>query len=133
MKAQQTDKIPEIYCAISLSFNKDIDTFSISNDLKKFGIQNIEIHKPKCEPIVCIDIAIIKNEPFWYLDEALTKMFLQVENRLTNIKEIIEKFHGKVCIDVAFYHYGTYPALKFSGENMKKIRYLEADISIDPY
>jgi len=133
MNAQQTDKIPEIYCAISLFFKRDIDTFSISNGLKQLGIQNIEIHKPKYEPVVRVNIAIIKNEPFWYLDEALTKMFLQVENCLTDVKEIIEKFHGEACIDIAFHHYGTYPALEFSGESMKKIRYLEADISIDPY
>lgn len=73
MNLQRINKIPKIYCAISVSFERNIDISSISNSLKQLGIQNFEIHKPKCEPIVCVDIAIIKNEPFWYLDEALTK------------------------------------------------------------
>ena len=60
-------------------------------------------------------------------------MFSRVDNYLNKIKEITKKYNGKICIDIAFYEYGTYPALLFSGENMKKIHYLEADISIDPY
>ena len=133
MNTQKTDNIPEIYCAISISFGIDVDVLSIMGSLEHLGIENFEIHKPKCESLVCVDIAIIKNEPFWYLDEALTKMFLQVERSLPKIKEIIEKFHGEACIDIAFCQHGIYPALEFSGENMKKISFLEADISIDPY
>lgn len=132
MDNEQINKIPEIYCAISVSFERNTNMTSVSDSLNQIGIYNFEIHTPKCEPIVCLDIAIVKNEPFWYLDEALTKMFLQVENCLSDLKEIIKKFHGQVCIDVAFYQYGTYPALTFFGENMKKIHFLEADISIDP-
>ena len=133
MGDEQINKIPQIYCAISVSFERNTDITSVSDSLNQIGIHNFEIHTPKCEPIVCLDIAIVKNEPLWYLDEALTKMFLQVENCLLDLKEIIKKFHGETCIDVAFYQYGTYPVLIFSGENMRKIRLLEADISIDPF
>lgn len=133
MNIQQTNKMPEIYCAISISFEKGIDASFISDRLKQLGIVSFEMHKPKFDSIVCVKIAIIKNEPCWYLDEALAKMFLQVDSCLAEIKEIINKYHGETWIDVAFYQHGTPPALTFSGENMKKIRYLEADISIDAY
>lgn len=133
MVAEPQNKKPEIYCAISVLFERDADIPSITDALSKIGIHDFKICIPKCDPVVCIDIAIIKYEPFWYLDEALTKMFRQVENSISDLKEIIKKFQGKVCIDVAFCKHGTYPALEFSGENMKKIHFLEADISIDPF
>lgn len=133
MNRELQNKIPEIYCAISLLFEEDADTASITAALSKIGIHDFKISIPKCDPIVCIDIAVIKYEPFWYLDEASTKMFNQVESCISDLKRIIEEFHGRVCIDVAFCQFGTYPALEFSGENMKRIHYLEADISIDPY
>lgn len=133
MDVPQKNKIPKIYCAISISFKRDADISAITDSLRQIGIKKFKVCTPKCEPVVCVDIAILKNEPFWYLDEALTKMFQQIENCMPALKAIIQKFQGKACIDVAFYQYGTYPALTFFGENMKKIRYLEADISIDPF
>ncbi len=133
MMDRQMDKIPEIYCAIEILFDKNTDINSVSEALHQIGIDDFEILMPKCEPITILEMAIVKKEPFWYLDEALTKMFLYVDNCLFDLIEVIKKFHGQARIDIAFYQYGTYPALEFSGKNMKKIRTLEADISIDPY
>ena len=126
-------KIPEIYCSISVSFSNDIDIQPIIFELNKIGILDIQIVTPKCEPIVNLDFAIIYYESFWYLSEALTKMFSKIDYCIVELKNIITTYNGKFSIDIAFYQYGTYPALEFEGENMKKIRFLEADISIDPY
>lgn len=124
---------PEIYCAISLVLNEEVDVDAIIKRLRQLGIKEIEIKTPKCEPIISLEIAIVRNERLWYLDEALTKMFNQIDNSLFQIKKIIDDVEGKICIDIAFYQYGIYPALEFKGDNMEKIRFLEADISIDAY
>ena len=83
--------------------------------------------------MVCLDIAIVKYEQFWELNDALTKMFLGVGDCLHPLKNIISKYQAETYIDIAFYHYGTYPALSIYGGNMEKIRFLEANISIDPF
>ena len=126
-------RIPEIYCAISIMLNENANIEALIERLNRLDIVDIEITAPKYESIVSLEIAMVRNEKFWYLDEALTKMFNQIDNYLVQLKNLIDIFEGKVCIDIAFYQYGTYPALEFMGENMKKIRFLEADISIDAY
>lgn len=133
MENKKFDKqIPEIYCAISIVFKQDVEVDEIVSSLKEMGISEINVCRPKCEPLVSLDIAIVKNEQFWYLDDALTKMFSKI-NAIEHLKEIVSEYGGAFCIDIAFYQYGTYPALEFIGDNMKKIRFLEADISIDAY
>lgn len=127
------DKTPKIYCAIDIWLNKNSDAALFSEALKRIGVYDFKIRIPKYSQKMSHNIAVIKNEEFWYLDEALTKMFQKVEGFLPQLKEIIDEFQAEVVIDVAFYQYGKYPALMFSGDNMKKIRFLEADISIDPY
>lgn len=127
------DRTPEIYCAIKADYDDYQNAEMAANELSAIGISGIKIHKPLYSPVFNFDIAIVNNEAFWELDEALTKMFSKVDIHLETIKKIAKKYNGKICIDIAFYEYGTYPTLLFSGENMKKIRYLEADISIDPY
>ena len=126
-------QIPEIYCAISIVLNENTDANELIEKLNQLGIVDVEITTPKFESIISLEIAVVRNEKFWYLDEALTKMFNQIDNYLVQLKKLINDFEGKVCIDIAFYQYGTYPALEFMGDNMKKIRFLEADISIDAY
>lgn len=133
MKKENLDKqMPEIYCAISIIFERNVDVDEISSSLREIGISEIRVCRPKYESLISLDIAIVKNERFWYLDNALTKMFSKI-NRIEQLKEVVSGYEGTFCIDIAFYHYGTYPALEFVGDNMKKIRFLEADISIDAY
>lgn len=131
-KKNLNKQIPEISCAISIVFEQDVEVDEIVSSLKEMGISEIDVCRPKCEPLVSLDIAIVKNERFWYLDDALTKMFSKI-NAIEHLKEIVSEYGGAFCIDIVFYQYGTYPALEFIGDNMKKIRFLEADISIDAY
>lgn len=127
------DKTPEIYSAMTFEYDKDEDAEMAVKEFTSMGVSDIEVVKPQCSSITKISIATVKNKRLWDIDDALTIMFSRVDNYLNTIKEITKKYNGKICIDIAFYEYGTYPALLFSGENMKKIHYLEADISIDPY
>ena len=129
----EMNRIPEIYCAITVLFDENMDVVPIVHSLRQIGISKVEIIKPQYDSVICLSIATVDNERFWYLDEALSKMFSQVGGCLSGLKEVVIKSRGEIRIDIAFYQYGTYPALEFSGDNMKKIRFLEADISIAPY
>ena len=132
MKMDINKQTPEIYCAISIIFEQSVNVDEIANSLRKMGISEINVCRPTCESLVSLDIAIVKNERFWHLDSALTKMFSKIV-RIEELKKLASKYKGSFCIDIAFYQHGTYPSLEFIGDNMKKIRFLEADISIDAY
>ena len=126
------EQIPQIYCAISIIFEQSVDVDNILFDFKRHGMSEIKVHKPKLESSICLDIAIINNERFWHLDEALTKMFSKIDN-ISQLKSLGDRNGGSFLIDIAFYKCGSYPSLDFTGENMDKIRFLEAEISIDAY
>lgn len=125
--------VPEIFCALSILLNENSDISAFENDLLKAGIRCQKKSKPKCEPLFRLDLAIIHYERFWELDSALAKMFSTINWSLPQLKGIVNKYRGYIYIDIAFYQYGSYPALTISGDNMKKIRELEANISIDPF
>lgn len=131
-RLEETPKTPEIYAAISLSFGPSVDVGAIVNDLNKIGIYEIKVQRPKIDASLCVDIAIIHNEQFWELDDALTKMFLKVDQCLYELKRISTEYCGEIYIDIAFYQYGIYPTLVIHRNNMKKIHILEANLSIDP-
>lgn len=135
MKKESIDKTPEISCACLINFPENIEVSPIIDSLKQIGITKMKINKPRYDSAVSISISICDDgyKSFWYLEDALTEMFSHIDSCLFDLCKIIKKFHGEVIIDIAFYQYGTYPALEFCGENMRKIRYLEADISIDAY
>ena len=83
--------------------------------------------------IISVEIAIVDNECFCDMNDALMKMFSKVNKCMIALKKIVEIFSGKACIDISFCQYGTYPAMVVSKEIIKKIDFLEADLSIDPY
>lgn len=105
----------------------------ILHSLRKLGIADPKPREPKYGNIHDIAVAEIYYEPYWELEDALRALFGQVDGKLPAINQIVDVFKGNVLVDIAFYQYGTYPSLVFDKENMKKIRFLEADISIDPY
>ena len=127
------NNMPEIYSAIDVAFDKSIELSPIIDKLTVLGIDNIQICRPRFEYDVILKFAIVKRECFWYLEEALTKMFSYVDQNIIQLKDVITENNGIVFIDIAFYQYGTYPSLIFDGENMKKIHFLDANISIDAY
>lgn len=133
MDKDKLDKeIPEIYCAISINFEYSIDIDRFLCDLNKIEILDIKVCRPKYESSIKVDIAIVKYEHFWYLDDALKKMFSKIKD-IKELKNVVKEYKGTFCIDIAYYQYDRAPALEFIGENMKKIHFLEADISIDSY
>ncbi|MBR3956082.1 MAG: hypothetical protein IKJ63_11485 [Clostridia bacterium] len=128
------DQMPEIYCAIVLNFDKIIaEAPPFTDDIKTMDIKGVKFWLPKHRKGSKLTIAEIYYEKFWDLEDALTHLFQIVDGKLPTIKEINKKYNGKVLLDIAFYQYGTYPSLTLDGQNMEKIRFLEADISIDPY
>lgn len=69
----------------------------------------------------------------WYLEEALMLLFKKVDAVLPKIMGLIKTYNARAIINIAFWHYGIYPALSIAGKNMEYIRLLQADIDIDPY
>lgn len=128
---EEPNVIPEIFAAISLVFGKDVNITSVINELKHYNICDIKLREPKYESTTCLDIAIVQNERFWELNDALTELFSKVTNHLTDLKYITTKYQGEALIDIAVYQHGNYPALVICGQNMKNICFLEACISID--
>ena len=126
-------QMPEIYCAVKLVFDKDINIDAVIEKLNKIGINEFRIKRPKYEKAVCIILDGVKYERLWYLDEALNIMFSHIDDKLIQIRDIVDCFHGEVILDISFWHYESYPALVFSHENINKIHLLNASISIDPY
>lgn len=131
-KMDYRDRIPEITCMINIELKEQYAIPFISA-LYEIGIDNFKYFPLKRTPFVYFEVAEIKYKPDWCLDDTLKEMFKKADNYLTKLKSLIEIFDGKTLIDISFYEYGTFPALIISGDNMKKIRFLEADISIDPY
>ena len=130
-RTYERDDTPEIYAAISLVFNKTVDVTSVIDELKHLNLFEFKICEPKYEATTCLDIVIVQNEHFWELNDALTKMFSKVAGHLRELKQIATKYQGEVLIDIAIYQHGNYPAIVISGQNMKNIHFLEANISID--
>jgi hypothetical protein len=80
-----------------------------------------------------LEIGGVRSEKDWEAGDVLKTVFKNAEVILPLLKSWSETKQIKVMIDVVFYHEERFPALVFEGENMKIIRELQADISIDPY
>lgn len=126
------EKMPEIYCALSIELENNVNFNRIVESLKMIGVHDTKVVIPKSEPLINLDFAIVDYEQFWYLDDALTKMFSKIHD-IKRLKTLVNECCGHFFVDIAFYQYGTYPALEFKGENMSKIRFLNADIIINAY
>ena len=80
MNKKKLDKrVPEIYCAISMLVRQEAQIEKIVSRLTEIGIKEIKVCKSRSEPVISLDFAIVKNERFWYLDDALTKMFSRIK------------------------------------------------------
>ncbi len=133
MENVEIGKTPEIFCEIAIYFdNKKIE-------LARKSIMNLSIGPVVCrrDPLMIgfsyINFARVYYKQYWDIDDALTEMFSKIDVYIPQICEIINEFQGKAMIDIALCVYETFPALLFSGENMRKIHMMNADISIDPY
>ena len=127
------EKVPEIYCSLSICFDKSVDIDDVLKALCKIGITTYKIHTPKCEPVTVIELTAIYYEPFWELNDALSKLFIQFDNKLVGLKAVVSAYEGEAYVDIAIAAHGSYPTLFLERENVGKISYLNAGISIDLY
>lgn len=126
-------KAPEIFCKIVL-YLKTAMVHEVLLQLNKLSIGSIKSHlDPFNKEFIYVSFAEVYYEQYWDIDDALTEMFSKVEPHFSHICSIIDNFKCHSLIDIAVCVYETFPALLFSGKNMKKIHSLNADISIDPY
>ncbi len=126
-------RVPEIYTAIAISFDKNADIEQIKTELKIIGISDIKIEAPKCSNELDVVVFETRSKNDWYLNDVISKMFSNMNCSINELGEIITKHNGNTYIDIAFWHYKTYPALEISKENIKKMNLLNASLGIDPY
>lgn len=124
---------PKVKCTLCAIFDKEEFAKNFVSKLKNLRFDNLEIHKPKAVEEYSIDIACNKNEFVCDVDEALSETFFMVKDKLNELKIAIEETNGEFLIDLVIIKYETYPAMIFSGKNMKIIHFLNADISLDCY
>ncbi len=129
---EEITQIPSIYCAL-LVFCSDLT-----------ATKELEVVLSQClgHPIhssigsdgnASFDLVETGYVQSWELNDVLDILFLKIDGKIEAIKQVIQKYTCKAYVDIAFHQYGTYPALNFYGEVMKKIIFLEAEIGIDPY
>ena len=126
-------KIPEIYTAVALSFDKTVDIKQIKTELKTIGVNDIRIVVPKYSNELDIIAFETRSKQDWHLNDVISSMFSAMDGCMNKFCEIITKYNGSVHISIAFWHYKTYPALEISKENIKKMHFLNASVGIDPY
>lgn len=126
-----SNQLPEIYCDIMLVFPDDCD-----NIPKCFEGTGITPSIPGRHRKTSSGRWIIAKTDYlkeWYLDEALAILFKKVDTVFPRIIDLMKNHNARAIINIAFWQYGTYPALSITGKNMEYIRLLQADIDIDPY
>ncbi len=125
--------MPNVKCILSVLYDNEHCAETLIKKLSGLGFENLKIHKPKCENTFSVDLTSSTNEKVWDIDEAISESFSMIANNLDELKEIVSETRGKFFVDVVIEKYDTYPAMVFSGKNMKIIHFLEADISLDCY
>ena len=116
---------PDLYGAVIIYFPVDTPVESVKEVLPEcLGINAYN-------DFVEIVYREVKSLYSWDVADLLTTLFAKCD--LENVRAAVEIFDGSVLIDISFRHKDRYPSLLFSGENMKVIHKLGADLSIDPY
>ena len=122
-------QIPEIYCDLSLLFPVECDDGILQHIIAISAGASINSESSA----KCLIVAKTGYLKTWYLDEALAQLFRKIEAILPQIADLAQAHGTKALVNIAFWQYGTYPALSITGKNMAYIRALQADIDIDPY
>jgi hypothetical protein len=132
MEQIHLDPIPDIYCALEVICPAPSPSDGFEDQLNQ--IMGTPIVPTKSfDGELFYTLAETGNVPSWDLTDILNQMFAMLNGKLSDLKQLVRSYGYSFYVDVAFYHHGTYPTLNFSGEAMKNIIFLEADISIDPY
>ena len=125
--------MPEIFCSISIHTHTADNAQIICKQLGTLGVNVLEEKISKEHDLVRIVIAREDYSANWYLDEVLASLLSQIKVSLSQVREIAHLHNAGIQIDIALWQYGTFPSLSIAGDNMRKIRELEADIDIDAY
>ena len=123
-------QIPTIRCTFSVSFTDATTAQNFATSVYALVGRKLKIFKPKASNEWIVDVAVL-DEQFWYLDEAVSKLFAQIDKDKNQLKKMIIQHHGEVAIDIAAYETETYPALFFSRETVQNICFFSASVGID--
>ncbi|MEA4870722.1 MAG: hypothetical protein VB062_08845 [Christensenella sp.] len=132
METIHMDPIPEIYCALAVIVPASALAPGFEDQLDQL-IGHPVVPSKSFDDELSYTLVKTGNIPSWELNEVLKQMFGMLDGKLEGLKNLIRTYGYSFYVDIAFYQHGTYPALYFTGEAMKNIILLEADIGIDPY
>ena len=124
-------EVPEIYCALSVSYNSETSANKFAGEVSSIARGTPKIFSPKLGSSWIVEVAVVENERFWVLNEALAKLFAQIQTEKAQINSLIKKYGGDVTIDIAVYESQTYPAIFLSQEIVSEICFFNAQIGID--
>ena len=128
------DRAPRILCSLYLIFRSDLEISKVIDSLLDNDISIIEYRLEPQTKNHSLRVLHIDYKEFWEISDALSELFKSMDDNKTDaLSRLLIEHGGNAILDIAFYYYGTYPALLFTGKNMEIIRALKADISIDAY
>lgn len=125
MGQMKKETIPNLYGAIVLIFPEETSKARIMDILHE------HIDYQTCENSIEVIYREIKEFYSWEVDELITALFDLCNFDAINAAR--ELLNARILLDISFVHYEKYPALVFSGNNMRQIHTIQAEISIDPY
>ena len=132
-------KKPEIYVEMDLIFDNDYDVYTISKVLNIEPTSCQRKHETRISPITN------KQNPgfwtlsschyeSWELDDALTEIIHEIEDKIEPIKKICEMNSGKVKFSfVCIFTSESVPCLYFDQRFLDIVHRLGADIEFDMY
>lgn len=125
------DKLPSIQCSLQIVFPISCNPTFIENDFRQYGWDLGFFTQPKQGDVIVFTVFSSGYMKSPYLDRVLTALFEAVSNLVGKVNCIAQKYNGVVWIDVSIRSFGSTPGLALMGNNMRLIRVLEANISID--
>lgn len=128
MDKVNAERVPDWYGAVVLYFPTTVPIERLEAALS--GPLKINTYYDIAETME-ITYQEVKSLHSWDVSDMLAALFAKCD--LRKISAALAEFNGNILIDLSFHHYEKYPSLLFSGEHMKTIHMLGADLSIDPY
>lgn len=123
--------IPVITCALSISFLDEVSAKDFAIEVETLTGSIPRTYRPKINDVWIVEAAVIHNERFWHLNEALLKLFDSICTIKNQLNDAIKKHRGTVTMDIAVYETEGYPALYLSNKVVNDICFFSASIGID--
>ncbi|MDE7182768.1 MAG: hypothetical protein K2O41_07095 [Clostridia bacterium] len=122
---------PNVRCVLSVLYAEERCAEMLIKRLSVLGFENLKINKAISYNEFSINLSSNIKQDVWDIDEAISYSFSSVKDKLNELKAIVDETNGRFFVGIIIEKFDVYPTMLFSGENMKVIHFLNADISMD--